>query len=192
MSYLQRADLHEKRKTTITMILAVCNNHPRFAELPESTREGYAVAIERSCYNECVSQCVSEFVLRYWDHTGFLHKYSSIVYKNVANLDTNSSVNSRLKNNSSYLDDILDGKIDIKLCGRLGSIDMCPVASDEERTMLHIRSNIKLLRKYVETQECRNCHSKKIYREEVKTTLGSDELTSFKYTCDSCNKWWIS
>ncbi len=162
----------------------ICDRYPRWAALPVNDRERLVRHIERSCFTLAVNECTIAGINRVFTEARFVARYSAICSKVLANLDTTGSVG------STYLiDRIITGTVDPLTVADMGSIDLCPAASKEEREMIERRQGAKTELKVSRAYTCSKCHGNETIPIKYQSRA-ADEDSSTSIKCVTCGNRW--
>jgi hypothetical protein len=156
------------------------------------------VSYSRTINNNNVAKRYSQYAVP----SNFAILYSTEIYKQAANLrhameparggsmtsHGTAAEPSRDTTAKSYLDRIIADPSIASRAAYLSSQDIDPEASAAERERIRARSAEKVVKKYASKVRCKYCGSNKVqYFKSKGSTLGLDEISTFKFKCDEDN-----
>jgi len=151
------------------------------------------INMERDCYNYVIGICQLDNIDTSLLNNSFTQRYSAEIYKHVSNMKKYLNYENGMMYDTpcdiDYGYKILNN--DFANVGGLSSEMINPIASLDERKYLKIRYEQKLVEKFTNEHPCKMCSSRNV--KVVPTpgrSLGSDELSGFKYECFDCEHYW--
>ncbi len=166
--------------------LAFTSNAYEWLNLQKEERYTIVDAIERSCVKRAIKVCRKYGREPTWNCDYFLGVYNREIVRQCNNLDINSSLK-----DAQYNNDIIEGKHDPKHATSISSYRMNPSNTQEERDIIDIKRNQKVVKKYSNIP-CKKCGEKKVsFVQDTGRSLGLDEITQTYYTCNECNHLWV-
>ena len=170
------------------LIESSCIKNHGWVDIPINEQLTIIRRIERSCMNSTVDYCTNSGTPPAWNNKLFLNKYSSEIYRIVANLDPTSSCTSA-NGNSSLFDLIMSNNIDLNNITHVSSEEMNPEISREIRETIAKRKEQVLVKKISKQHTCSRCKKKET---EVLRYQGrsADEDSNFSIRCIHCLHTW--
>lgn len=152
-----------------------------------------AAAVEASCYRAVIRQCkeTESPFRRCWESEQFVAQYSGRVGTVFAHIDPDGSVCRAY--GSDLLSRLLAGTTDPKDVGSLSAAQLCPEATENEKSEIALRSQQKVETKHSELFTCpvKGCGARKTTYREVHTR-SLDEPSDVHIQCSLCGwKWRI-
>lgn len=147
-------------------------------------REDIARRIERKCFNFAVQDMINKGKTPILSDEFFILTYSLAASKIVANIDPNSSVG------STYLiSKLVSGEISEYDVVDMSSCQLCPQASESERSTIENRQRQHVEQKTSSKYTCSKCGGKKTTSIEYQSRA-SDEAPTFSIRCIQCGHVW--
>lgn len=145
--------------------------------------------VELACYEKVSNGRIGDLVFRY---SSECYKHSSNLNKD--SIDKNSSSSSIYMNNlyNKYVNRENDEQF-ILYISNITSDEINPQFKlDKKKTILN-RLNQKEKEKYTNKNPCRNCKSTRVVMFSMhKPSTSADEISSFRYECKDCGKYWTT
>ena len=184
-SIITNKSVCSKREIIMDLLREVCSKYKLWEKLSTDKKEMIIRRIERNCMNKVIIECERNFIDRNWNDKIFLERYSTELYRHLSNLDIDIV-------SEYYINKLCTGEIDPINAPSLSNYELSPASSEEEREILNKRKEQKIIEKYTDKNPCFKCGSHKVkFQETSGRSLGADEISQFKYTCDNCKSYWI-
>jgi len=143
--------------------------------------------IEKNIYNSIIEICKLKNINKNWNNKLFIDLYLSKIRSIYVNINKNSYIK-----NTTFLDRIKSGEIDIEKIANLSVHDIFP---DNWKYIMEVQSKRDKI-KYelkpeamTDTFKCNKCGSRETSYYEVQTRSADEPMTQF-ITCLNCNARW--
>ena len=143
--------------------------------------------IEKNIYNSIIEICKLKNINKNWNNKLFIDLYLSKIRSIYVNINKNSYIK-----NTTFLDRIKSGQIDIEKIANLSVHDIFP---DNWKYIMEVQSKRDKI-KYelkpeamTDTFKCNKCGSRETSYYEVQTRSADEPMTQF-ITCLNCNARW--
>jgi DNA-directed RNA polymerase subunit M/transcription elongation factor TFIIS len=143
--------------------------------------------IEKNIYNSIIETCKLKNINKNWNNKLFIDLYLSKIRSIYVNINKNSYIK-----NTTFLDRIKSGEIDIEKIANLSVHDIFP---DNWKYIMEVQSKRDKI-KYelkpeamTDTFKCNKCGSRETSYYEVQTRSADEPMTQF-ITCLNCNARW--
>ncbi len=187
MSALSSIDhLNSERRIIIRNLFGLIYTQQAIYYPTLSTAWSASITIERSCYDECVMQCKMIDMRPTFDNKDFVARYNTACALVMAHLQVDGLVDS-----TYFVDQLKRDAIDLTKIGQMTSEQLCPRASEQERTIIARRLEQRIEKKVCRAYKCHKCGGNETTLEEQQLR-GLDEPPTVTVYCENSvckNKW---
>lgn len=162
------------------LFMEICNQSDEWKLLDKTTQETLIRRMERSCFNDTIMNCIKNGVDRLFTEPRFIQRYSATCSRVLSNMNSGTV---------TLLDKIINGDINANNVATLSAVDLCPEASEVERSSIQLRLGQKIEDKFSSIYTCPKCKCKKTKVREYQSR-SADECGTFSIWCSECEYVW--